>query len=121
VSSNFFRLKKPCSSCPFRNDIIPFLTQKRATEIKEALVNMDKSFSCHKTVDYSKPINENYKPSENDSQCVGALTLLIKTKTIYNNFLFRFALITKLLELKNIDLNEPIFDTWEEFIENQYF
>lgn len=59
MSSNFFILKKPCSSCPFRTNIIPFLTQKRATEIKEVLVNKDKSFSCHKTVDYSKPINKN--------------------------------------------------------------
>lgn len=121
-----FNLKTPCKDCPFRNDITPYLNKGRVKEILIALTEQDKTFSCHKTVnyddidldvEYNKTIE--HKPDENESHCAGALILLVKTQTIYTNVLFRLAVMSKMLDLNKLDLKAPIFNSFKEFIEVQ--
>lgn len=94
-TNNFFTIKTSCKDCPFRKDIYPYLTAKRVKEIQSALEEKDVSFSCHKTVDYinKTPRKKGFhKPTNKEKQCAGALILLIKSNTLLNNFLFKFAL-----------------------------
>jgi hypothetical protein len=42
--------KKPCKSCPFRQDVRPFLHPKRAEEIAYSAQNKYNSFHCHATL-----------------------------------------------------------------------
>jgi hypothetical protein len=124
TKNSFFTIKTPCKDCPFRNDVRPYLTRKRVKEIRQALENDDKTFSCHKTVDYSRTKHDkhhNHKPSSTEKQCAGALILLNKDNTLQNNFLFRFALMTKLLILSELIGNDIVYDSFEEMINAQDF
>lgn len=56
-------MKKPCSSCPFRHDIKPFLHPERAYEIAIHSQNRYNSFTCHKTLDSDR------------KECAGFLTM----------------------------------------------
>jgi len=48
-----FTMRTPCPKCPFRTDIRPYLTVRRAQEIVDVLTTQDAMFQCHATVDYS--------------------------------------------------------------------
>lgn len=68
-----FELKQPCKDCPFIDGGIMqrSLADGRLDEIKENLLN-DKSFPCHKTVDY-----ENGDRGK-EKHCAGAMIYLYK-------------------------------------------
>lgn len=69
-----FQLTKPCGNCPFRTDVRPYLTRRRAEEIGDGITHGDKTFSCHKTNDYDRPDGEVETP---DTQhCAGAMIML---------------------------------------------
>lgn len=64
-----FEMTSPCENCPFRTDKPFFLGPERAREIADALF-ADKTFSCHKTVDYAK--REDYEDGEERATPPGA-------------------------------------------------
>lgn len=65
--SDFFRLKKTCKDCPFsKKSLQGWLGEQRARQITNDL--RAKSFSCHKTVNYSSS-----KKRENEAFCAGAI------------------------------------------------
>jgi hypothetical protein len=111
-----FNIKTPCKNCPFRNDIPSYLTKTKAKAITKAIKENDKTFSCHKTV-----YNENFKKIKNkpQSHCAGALIMLINEGALFNNVLYRLAVIGKLLNLDELDKNAPVFKNSKEFIQEQ--
>lgn len=78
-----FRLKKPCSNCPFRKEGAIELSEGRLKGIVDHLLENDSSsFHCHKTVN-SKLGGDfddegEYHPSGNEVMCAGAAAYLMK-------------------------------------------
>jgi hypothetical protein len=74
-----FGIMSPCSTCPFRTDIVPFLRKERVREIERSLVHV--SFFCHKTTKYNDQDDDDedvYHPKGGEAHCAGALILLEK-------------------------------------------
>lgn len=79
MRSNPYRLKKPCSSCPFLVANAGMILPARVDEIDRSLVRSE--FPCHKTVDYTGVKDEDGGPLESrdrtgEAHCAGALILL---------------------------------------------
>ena len=81
--NQYFRLRKPCSNCPFLKEGAIKLSPGRLEGIVEHLLSNDgSSFHCHKTV-HSKRGGEfgedgEYQPSGNEAMCAGAAAYLMK-------------------------------------------
>lgn len=74
-----FHSKKPCKDCPFTRGGVK-LREGRIEELHELMTQSGGgSFSCHKTVDYSKMSEDDgehdtgYIPGVNEMHCTGAL------------------------------------------------
>lgn len=71
-------MKDPCTHCPFRRDIHPFLREKRAEELAYAATNQYNSFPCHKT---TVPVDDDsgrMMVTNKSKECAGFLTMQIK-------------------------------------------
>lgn len=78
MSDNSKYCKVPCSNCPFRKDIEPYLTPERAVEISTSAMFDDKNFYCHKTIEHTGEKDTFGSDIVNDSKaktCAGFLTL----------------------------------------------
>lgn len=78
-----FRLKKPCSNCPFRRKGAIPLAEVRLKDIVDHLMaNDSSSFHCHKTVHSSTggefDDDGEYHPSGAEAMCAGAASFLMK-------------------------------------------
>jgi hypothetical protein len=109
-----FNLKKPCNHCPFRSDISPFLKRQRAAEISNALVNMDESFPCHKTVNYDN--DEPLVPAKAE-HCAGALIMLEHMDN--PNQMMRIAERLGIYDRFKLEMNSPVFTHSDDFINSQ--
>lgn len=115
-------LKSPCSNCPFRSDIKPFLTQGRAEEISEALTSQDGTFSCHKTLERNESETEDEEdmphiPSEDEQHCAGAMIILEKLEQ--PNQWMRWMERMGQYNHKELKMDAPVFDDFDEFIDAQ--
>lgn len=124
-----FRMKAPCKDCPFRSDIPDlkgWLGRERAQGIAFDTFRMGHSFPCHKTVDhdqeekYDEDGNEiyTYKPTGCESQCSGASIMQIKTgyTSAWMQISERLGFTAEVEARNNLDLNAPVFETVEDFI-----
>jgi hypothetical protein len=71
-------VKSPCKSCPFRNDVKPYLHPERAAEIVYAASNPYSDFPCHSTFEYDGDEDIQGRPTGDFSRaktCAGFLTL----------------------------------------------
>ena len=71
-------MKKPCKGCPLRNDITPYLTEERASEIAYATQNPYSNFTCHSTFEYDGGEDIQGRPTGDFSRaktCAGFLTM----------------------------------------------
>lgn len=115
--SRYFSLTKPCSQCPFRSDIEPFLTKDRAAEICRSLER--KSFNCHKTIDYSDEDIESDRREmgPDEIHCAGALILMEKADR--RGDMQQIAQRLGLYDPSKLDMSAPVFETFEKMIEAQ--
>jgi len=78
-----FRLKKPCSNCPFRRKgAIPLAEGRLKGIVDHLMANDSSSFHCHKTV-HSSTGGEfddegEYHSSGAEAMCAGAASFLMK-------------------------------------------
>lgn len=102
-----FDLKTPCNQCPFRRDCPPrWLGHKRAAQIAGSL-DEGKTFTCHKT---------GRAPGRSDEQhCAGALIVLKKAQGGFSGNI-SLAIALGLFDYRALDLDAPVFNTFEEFI-----
>lgn len=114
-----FDMVKPCLSCPFRSDIRPFLTQDRAEEIGNAITLGQSSFTCHQTTVPCEGEESfgSMKDGPNAQHCAGALILLEKLEQ--PNQMMRWMERIGQYDRKKLDMNAPVFDTVDEFIDAQ--
>jgi hypothetical protein len=77
-----FNLKAPCGNCPFKKEGAIELMRGRLDGIIKELHNDYRTFECHKTVHGPKggtwTDEDRYKPSGNESACVGAIAYMLK-------------------------------------------
>jgi len=105
-----YGLTAPCSNCPFRTDIPPFLRPGRVAEIRRGLVRGE--FPCHKTVRY-----EDGEPADTSSaaHCAGALILLEKIDK--PSQMMRISERLGLYDREKLDMQAPVFASFEEMEE----
>lgn len=110
----------PCPNCPFRTDIPAYLRKARAEEIIRGITEEDGTFSCHKTVDYDSVDEEGESCPQNTDQtnhCAGAMILLEKMEQ--PNQWMRWMERLGFYDHTKMDMDAPVFDTPEEFIDAQ--
>ena len=82
-----FDLKKPCPECPFTRAAGGFLSEARARDIAETILHGDLTFTCHKHINGSYPVDPEtgeedpaagYCPGGQDQHCAGALAFYDK-------------------------------------------
>lgn len=109
-----FKLKRPCSNCPFRADIVFPLGRERAAEIAESLD--EGTFPCHKTVDYSLDDLQD-QLNEGTQHCAGAAIMRLKMGR--PGRLLQIAERLGLCDLSTYDLSAPVFQSPAEFVERR--
>lgn len=119
-----FKLKQPCSDCPFLKDPYFHLEKGRRKEIADSLQS-DQTFICHKTINYDKDWTyegdeeEVFTPAEHHQHCAGALAVMIKSKTLLNNFLYRLAIMAGIFDPNKVKLDAPVYESLEEFAKDE--
>ena len=114
---------KPCSDCPFRYDIKAYLTYDRVRDIEDSLERG--SFPCHKSVDYSKLEEFDYEEGdalplevgEKAKHCAGALILMEKEER--PSQMMRICERIGLYNRRKLDMDAPIYDTFDEMADAQ--
>lgn len=112
-----FTLRKPCKNCPFRTDITFHLTVERAEEIAHAVTDGDQTFACHKTtIDVEDDEGESEMVAGDTTQhCGGVLIMLEKMEQ--PNQMMRIAERIGLYDRTKLDMDAPVFEDTDEFIE----
>jgi len=133
----------PCSSCPFRSDKLFFLGPERAREIADALL-ADKTFACHKTVQYDRQEREDGEPEDDrvdrsnpclvdldklwgrdartappdpkEQHCAGAMIILEKLDR--PNQWMRIGERLGMYDRRKLDMKAPVFDDFDGFVES---
>lgn len=113
----YFNLRRPCKHCPFRTDIPPFLTRDRAIEIAMSLTDQDGTFQCHKTIDHDDETGDYIPTSEHEEHCAGALIILEKLNQ--PNQLMRVAERLLFYDHTKLDMQSPVFDNFDDWINAQ--
>lgn len=91
-----FKLKRPCSNCPFKVGQGSLFRLRRLDEIVAA-----PAFQCHKTVDYS---DDAQAPGDKPQQCSGLMGLLLNEGK--PNQMMQVAMRLNHLDAEEIDRSE---------------
>jgi hypothetical protein len=119
-----YDLVRPCSNCPFRSDIKPFLRRGRGEEIADVL-RRGGTFACHKTVDHSDDESDDdidatldrMRGAPEESHCAGAL--IVTERDSGPNQMHRIAMRLGMYDPDKLDRNAPVFENLDEFAEAQ--
>ena len=112
-----FDMTSPCPQCPFRNDIRPYLRADGAEEIANALES-GSTFTCHKTTVPDPDSDGEMMDGPNAQHCAGALILLEKLEA--PNQMMRWMERIGFYDRRKLDMDAPVFDDFDEFIEAQW-
>jgi len=117
VSRKPFGILSPCSNCPFRADIRPYLRKERVREIERSLVRA--SFFCHKTTKHDDVDDESgeYHARGGEAHCAGALILMEKEGR--SSQMMRIAERLGLYDHTKLDMKAPVFDTFDAMVKAQ--
>jgi hypothetical protein len=113
-----FGMTTPCSNCPFRTDIRPYLMPERVREIEQSLVHV--SFFCHKTTKHDADELDDgdvYTCKGGEMHCAGALILMEKEGR--SSQMMRIAERFGLYDREKIDMKAPVFDTFDAMVKAQ--
>lgn len=111
-----FNMTKPCSNCPFRTDVEPYLRPSRVEEIVEGITDGDQSFACHKTL--KRDPHGEYAQHDAEEHCGGALILLEKIER--PNQLMRIAERLGLYDRRKLKMSAPVYDSPGDMIAASY-
>jgi hypothetical protein len=107
-----YGMTTPCSNCPFRKDITPFLRPERVREIERSLVRSE--FPCHKTTKHDDD-GEYVGHTDQEMHCAGAL--ILKEKLGQSSQMMRIAERLGMYDHTKLDMNAPVFDSFDEMYE----
>ena len=101
--------------CPFRTDCLKgWLTESRADEIVNSIMDMQQSFPCHETTDEND--EGTVIETKKSQHCAGAMILLEKLER--PNQMMRISERLGFYDRHKLDMNSPVFDDGNEFIEH---
>lgn len=112
-----FRLRRPCSDCPFRADRPGFLSGPRAEGIVSGVVHGDAPFHCHKTVHYDDDDDGEAVVDAGSQFCAGALLLMEREHTLDANVYTRLGLFFGRLDPASLDRAAPVDASAADFIQ----
>lgn len=115
---NPYGLTTPCANCPFRADIKPYLHPERVEEIQEGLERGE--FPCHKTTtleDDADGEGTHRTDTDKEMHCAGAL--ILKEKLGESSQMMRIAERLGMYDYTKLDMDAPVYDSWEEMIDAQ--
>ncbi len=107
-----FTMSHPCTLCPFRKDVTPYLRKGRVLEIVNALTNGG-VFPCHETVDHNDDGKQVDSLTENF--CAGAL-IMIEKKGDGPNQMMRICERLGMYNHTKLKMNSPVYDSFGEMI-----
>jgi hypothetical protein len=99
-------LTSPCSHCPFRSDIKPYLTKSRVAEIIASCVHGEGTFHCHKTL-----------KKKEQTICAGAIIMAEREGKIPQ--LLRIIERLGGYDPRKMKMDSPVFKTPEAMIKAQ--
>lgn len=102
-----YGLTTPCSNCPFRTDITPYLMPGRVREIERSLDRCE--FPCHKTTEHDE--DGDVRRSDKEMHCAGALILMEKEGR--SSQMMRISERLGMYDHRKLDMAAPVFDTFE--------
>ncbi len=112
-----YDLKAPCSNCPFRTDVKPYLTQERVRGIRDGLLQGQGTFYCHKTTDLGEAaddeqtqLDDSYIPKGSEQVCAGSMILLEKIGR--PDQLMRIAERIGMYDRKKLVMDSPVFSSF---------
>ena len=111
---HLFRMKRPCSDCPFLKKGGIYLERGRIESIKSELMSNDeRPFMCHKTTYATGGVDNEetgqYQPSGKESYCAGAMAFLHANNRA--NVAMRLGSALGMLDLNDLDVCVPLIDT----------
>lgn len=106
-----FNLTKPCSDCPFRTDVVPYLNKARVRDIERGLVQQQQSFPCHKTTVAGQDDDDGMMVTSKSEHCAGAMILLEGINS--PNQMMRIAERLHMYNHTKLDMASPVFNTFE--------
>jgi hypothetical protein len=114
-----YDLVRPCDNCPFRSDKPFFFSRERAEEIADGITRQQRTFTCHKTTVACGEDEEfgGMKDGPNAQHCAGAMILL--EKLAQPNQMMRIAERLGMYDRTKLDMDAPVYDSVEEFIDGQ--
>jgi hypothetical protein len=112
-----FDLIRPCPHCPFRTDIRPFLTPKRAREIGDAITRQQLTFTCHETTVLDESDEGGMRDGPNAQHCAGVLIMLEKFQQ--PNQLMRWMERIGKYDRRKLEMTAPVFDDAGQFVDAQ--
>lgn len=101
---NPYRLTRPCTLCPFRSDVMPYLTREHVEEIDSAILREE--FYCHETTG-AKGGPERRR--DEFAHCAGALIVLEKMRR--PSQMMRIAERLGLYDRTRLDMSAPTYDS----------
>lgn len=102
-----FDLIRPCKECPFRTDVIAYLSAYRAREICRAITKEQQTFICHKTTTYDD--DGELIQSAFGQHCAGALIFLERRNR--PNQMMRIAERIGIYDRTKLDMTAPVYET----------
>lgn len=118
-----YKLKTPCKNCPYRKDLKQalkgWLGRERAEELARDVLFHGNTFPCHKTttLDGGDDSDESgYVYTDKESQCAGAGIMQLKADNP-SQWMQIAGRMGWDIGVENLDLNAPVFDTAQDFIE----
>lgn len=112
-----FDLTKPCTNCPFRSDVVPYLTEERVREIQGSLDTA--TFDCHKTLQREDSDEDGYNRKGCEAHCAGALILLEKSGK--PSRMMQIGGRLGLYDHSRLDMTAPVFDSFDDMAKAQPF
>jgi len=106
-----YGMTTPCSNCPFRSDVTPYIRSARVREIERSLVRSE--FPCHKTTKHDED-GERFR-TKGEVHCAGALILMQKEGT--SSQMTRIAERLGMYNPEKLDMEAPVYESFDEMFE----
>lgn len=108
-----YTVTTPCSNCPFRTDVAPYLRPERAMEISQSL-NRGEDFTCHKTLETD--CEGDTVIGNRSRTCAGSMILLEKMDRPTQGM--RIGERLGMYSRENLDMDAPVYDSLFEWVDS---
>lgn len=93
----------------------PYLRSSRVEQIRDGLVRGD--FPCHKTTVDNESEDGGMHATDESLHCAGAL--ILKEKLGESSQMMRICERLGMYDHKKLDMDAPVYDSWEDMIDDQ--